>query len=84
MHIAADTVHRVTESVQEVSGLITQFDQSSHTQAQSIANVNVSVQKLDDMTQQNAALAEESAASAEGLKSGAVALARSVQVFHMP
>lgn len=36
------------------------------------------------MTPQNTALAKQSATAAEGLKSGAVALARSVQVFHMP
>jgi len=84
MHTAGQTVHHVAHSVQEVGALITQFDHSTHTQAQNIAQVNEAVRHIDDMTQQNAALAEESAAAAEGLKSGAVTLARSVQVFHMP
>lgn len=84
MHSASETVHRVAQGVQEVGTLIAQFDRASHTQAMGISQVNEAVQQLDNMTQQNAALAEESAASAEGLKSGAVALARSVQVFHMP
>ena len=84
MHSASDTVHRVAQSVQEVGTLIAQFDRASHTQAMGISQVNEAVQQLDTMTQQNAALADQSAASAESLKSGAVALARSVQVFHMP
>jgi aerotaxis receptor len=84
MHTAGKTVHHLAQSVQEVGGLIHQFDSTTRTQAQSIAQVNEAVRHVDDMTQQNAALAEESAAAAEGLKSGAVALARSVQVFHMP
>ena len=70
--------------VGDVRAQIDQFDRATHTQAQNISQVNEAVHQLDTMTQQNAALAEESAASAESLKSGAVALARSVQVFHMP
>ena len=84
MHTAGETVHRVAHSVQEVGGLISQFDRTTHTQAQSITQINEAVHHVDNMTQQNAALAEESAAAADGLKSGALALARSVQVFHLP
>jgi aerotaxis receptor len=46
--------------------------------------VNEAVTQLDTVTQQNAALVEESAASAAGLTSSAVSLARSVQVFKLP
>ncbi|MBK7050641.1 MAG: hypothetical protein IPH54_07510 [Rhodoferax sp.] len=84
MHSAGETVHHVARSVQEVGTLIAQFDHATHTQAQGIAQINEAVRHVDDMTQQNAALAEQSAAAAAGLKSGAVGLARAVQVFHLP
>jgi methyl-accepting chemotaxis protein len=41
----------------------------------------VAVSQLDQMTQQNAALVEQSAAAAESLKDQAVKLARAVSVF---
>lgn len=39
--------------------------------------------QLDTVTQQNAALVEESAAAAQGLKESAVSLGRSVDVFRL-
>ena len=42
-----------------------------------------SVQQLDTVTQQNAALVEESAASAEVLSGGTDSLTRSVQIFKL-
>ena len=80
MHRAVETVQRVSSSVQEVTQLIADFDTDSHTH-EGIAKVNRLAQ-LDTLTQQNAALAEESAASAEMLQSGALGLHRSVDVFH--
>ena len=82
MHRAVETVQRVSSSVQEVTQLIADFDTDSHTQDEGIAKVNQVVAQLDTLTQQNAALAEESAASAEMLQSGALGLHRSVDVFH--
>jgi methyl-accepting chemotaxis protein len=43
--------------------------------------VNTAVSQLDQMTQQNAALVEESAAAAQSLKDQASRLAEVVQVF---
>jgi aerotaxis receptor len=42
------------------------------------------VTQLDTVTQQNAALVEESTAAAQGLKDSAESLGRSVDVFNMP
>ena len=52
-------------------------------QSQGIAQVNEAVTQLDTVTQQNAALVEESAAAAQGLKESAVSLGRSVDVFRL-
>ena len=40
------------------------------------------VNQLDQIAQQNAALVEESAAAAEGLKDQALSLTRAIQVFN--
>jgi methyl-accepting chemotaxis protein len=42
------------------------------------------VQDLDQMTQQNAALVEESAAAAESLREQATELAQQVSMFKLP
>jgi methyl-accepting chemotaxis protein len=50
-------------------------------QSEGIAGVNQAIGNLDQMTQQNAALVEESAAAAESLRDQAAQLAHAVAVF---
>ncbi|MCD6664833.1 MAG: hypothetical protein LT081_01965, partial [Hydrogenophaga sp.] len=52
-------------------------------QSDGISQVNVAVNQLDQMTQQNAALVEQSAAAAESLKDQAQRLAEVVKVFRI-
>ncbi|PKO63692.1 MAG: methyl-accepting chemotaxis protein, partial [Betaproteobacteria bacterium HGW-Betaproteobacteria-16] len=52
-------------------------------QSDGIGQVNVAVTQLDQMTQQNAALVEESAAAAESLKDQAQRLAQVIQIFKL-
>jgi methyl-accepting chemotaxis protein len=49
-----------------------------------VGQVNAAVNQLDQMTQQNAALVEESAAAAQSLKDQASRLAQVVQRFRIP
>jgi aerotaxis receptor len=84
MNHAGETIDEVVRSVRDVGELIRQITNATHEQAIGIAQVNEAVTQLDTVTQQNAALVEESAASAEGLSASAVTLARAVQVFHLP
>ncbi len=84
MNNAGKTIDAVVQSVKEVSELIQQITSATKEQATGIAQVNEAVTQLDSVTQQNAALVEESAASAEGLNASAATLAKSVQVFQMP
>jgi aerotaxis receptor len=81
---AGQTIDEVVRSVKEVGDLIQQIGNATKEQAQGIAQVNEAVNQLDTVTQQNAALVEESAASAEGLNTSAVMLGRAAQVFHLP
>ena len=81
---AAQTIDEVVAAVQEVGELIQQITAATKEQALGISQVNEAVTQLDTVTQQNAALVEESAASADGLNGSAVTLARSVKVFQLP
>ncbi|WP_343606153.1 methyl-accepting chemotaxis protein [Roseateles sp.] len=64
---AGATMTEIVASVQRVSDIIGEISASTVEQSQGIGNVNGSVAQLDQMTQQNAALVEESAAAAESL-----------------
>jgi aerotaxis receptor len=83
MKDAGSTIDAVVESVQEVGKLIAQITSATKEQATGIAQVNEAVNQLDTVTQQNAALVEESAASADGLNTSGVMLSRAAQVFYL-
>ena len=59
------------------------FTASATEQSQGIGEVNIAVGRLDQMTQQNAALVEESAAAAESLREQARRLAEMVGSFRI-
>jgi methyl-accepting chemotaxis protein len=80
---AGQTMSEIVGSVQRVSDIIGEITAASSEQSSGIAQVNTAVNQLDQMTQQNAALVEESAAAAESLKDQAIKLAQVVQVFRL-
>ena len=65
---AGSTMSEIVASVQRVSDIIGEISAASGEQSDGIGQVNTSVTQLDQMTQQNAALVEESAAAADSLK----------------
>jgi methyl-accepting chemotaxis protein len=71
----------IVRQVHEVSTLINQIAQASDEQAGSVASVGQAVQTLDQLTQQNAALAEQSSAAAVSLRQQAEGLTQAVAVF---
>jgi len=84
--LVQDAGHSMVEiltSVQRVSDIIGEISAASTEQSQGIGTVNVSVTQLDQMTQQNAALVEQSAAAAESLKEQATRLASAVSAFKL-
>jgi aerotaxis receptor len=81
MALAAATIREAVTAVQRVGVLIDGVAQASEQQATGIAQVNQAVAELDTMTQRNAALAEESTASAETMSARAGTLRRSIGVF---
>ncbi|WP_328794003.1 methyl-accepting chemotaxis protein [Hydrogenophaga sp. BPS33] len=80
---AGQTMSEIVGSVQRVSDIIGEITAAAGEQSDGIGQVNVAVTQLDQMTQQNAALVEESAAAAESLKDQATRLDASVAVFRV-
>ena len=78
---AGQTMKEIVGSVQRVSDIIGEITAAASEQSDGIGQVNGAVTQLDQMTQQNAALVEESAAAAESLKEQAVRLAEVVGMF---
>jgi methyl-accepting chemotaxis protein len=80
---AGSTMNEIVASVQRVSGMIGEITAAASEQSSGLAQVNGAVTQLDQMTQQNAALVEQSAAAAESLKSQAGRLAGLVGTFQL-
>ena len=73
----------IVSQVQRVSQLIAELSNASSEQSTGIHQVGDAVAQLDQVTQQNAALVEESAAAAESLRVQAANLADAVRVFRL-
>ncbi|MBX3621886.1 MAG: HAMP domain-containing protein [Rhizobacter sp.] len=80
---AGTTMGEIVGSVQRVTDIIGEITAASSEQSDGIGQVNVAVTQLDQMTQQNAALVEQSAAAAHSLKEQAARLAQVVSTFKL-
>ena len=80
---AGGTMQEVVSSVQRVATMINDIAAASAEQSQGIGEVNQAMNHLDQMTQQNAALVEQSNAAAEALKEQAGQLTSVVQRFRL-
>ena len=78
---AGRTMGDIVMQVQRVTDLINEIHAASTEQSRGIAQVGEAVSQLDQVTQQNAALVEESTAAAESLKSQAQRLVEAVSAF---
>ncbi|MDE2594248.1 MAG: MCP four helix bundle domain-containing protein [Burkholderiales bacterium] len=80
---AGDTMRDIETQIKRVADLIGDINSASTEQNSGIQQVHLAVSELDKVTQQNAALVEESAAAAESLKTQADQLTQSVQTFRL-
>jgi aerotaxis receptor len=80
---ARATMKEALAAVQRVGAMITQIDTSSSEQLTGISQVNEAVAHMDQLTQQNAAMVEQLAASAQALQGRADTVAASVRVFKL-
>ncbi|OWQ93406.1 hypothetical protein CDN99_02705 [Roseateles aquatilis] len=81
VHDAGASMTEIVAQVARVTQLIGEISHATTEQASGIGQVGDAVMQLDQVTQQNAALVEESAAAAESLKHQAARLAQAVSVF---
>ncbi len=80
---AGGTITEVVSNAQRVSGIVGEIMASSAEQADGVTQINVAVSQLDHMTQQNAALVEQTSAAATSLQEQARVLAQAVAVFRI-
>ena len=78
---AGATMDEVVTAIRQVSDLVGEISAASKEQSQGVGQVSDAVAQMDQTTQQNAALVEESAAAAEGLKRQAQELVEAVSSF---
>jgi methyl-accepting chemotaxis protein len=80
---AGSTMTEIVASVQRVTDIIGEISAAAREQSSGIIEVNGAIAQLDQMTQQNAALVEESAAAAESLREQSRQLAGVVAGFRL-
>ncbi|WP_137920221.1 methyl-accepting chemotaxis protein [Hydrogenophaga sp. 2FB] len=80
---AGGTIAEVVDNAKRVSSIVSEIMASSTEQADGVTQINVAVTQLDHMTQQNAALVEQTSAAAESLKEQARQLSAAVSVFRL-
>jgi len=80
---AGAAMKEIVDGVQRVGDIIGEIKAAATEQSAGIGQVNQSVGEIDRMTQQNAALVEESAAAAESLRDQAARLSQVVQQFRL-
>jgi methyl-accepting chemotaxis protein len=80
---AGSTMDEIVASVKRVTDMMGEISAATKEQSHGIGQVNVAVTQLDQMTQQNAALVEESTAAAQSLNDQAQRLSEVVGQFRL-
>jgi methyl-accepting chemotaxis protein len=74
-------MQEIVGAIQQVSETVGAITRASAEQSNGVQQVGETVSQMDRVTQQNAALVEESAAAAESLRQQAAQLVQAVSVF---
>ena len=80
---AGETMGELVASVKRVTDLIAEISAASQEQSQNLSQVNHTVARLEQVTQQNAAMVEEAAAASASLENQAEALLSAVAAFRL-
>ncbi|MEP6505013.1 MAG: methyl-accepting chemotaxis protein [Betaproteobacteria bacterium] len=81
---AGATMADVVGATQRVTDIVSEISAASAEQSSGVAQVGAAVMQMDHATQSNAALVQQSAAAADGLRLEAQQLVRAVTVFRLP
>jgi methyl-accepting chemotaxis protein len=80
---AGQALQQIVSQVGEISGVVATIAGSAETQATGLAEVNAAVNQMDQVTQQNAAMVEQSTAACNGVSSQAADLVELVGHFRV-
>ena len=80
---AGETMTQVVSAIRRVTDIMGEISAASSEQSQGVAQVGEAITQMDQTTQQNAALVEESAAAAGSLQRQAQELVEAVSVFRL-
>ena len=80
---AGSTMQKVVDAIHRVSAIVRDISDASREQSTGVSQVGDAVSQMDQVTQQNAALVEESAAAAASLTHQAQRLVQAVAVFRL-
>lgn len=80
---AGTTMHEIVQAVTRVTDIMGEIATASDEQSKGIEQVGLAVSQMDGVTQQNAALVEESATAAASLETLAGQLRHAVDVFRL-
>jgi methyl-accepting chemotaxis protein len=78
---AGETMSDIVRRVRQVSRIVDEISSASAEQESGIGQIGIAVHDLDNMTRQNAAMVDQSAAAAESLKGEAARLTTTVSQF---
>ncbi|RFP09189.1 MULTISPECIES: methyl-accepting chemotaxis protein [unclassified Duganella] len=81
---AGSTMNEIVTSVRRVTDIMSDITTASREQIHGIDQVNRAIAHMDQATQQNSALVEETAAAAESMREQTSHLAQVVSVFKLP
>jgi len=81
---AAQAMTEMVTRVEHVTSIVVDIAEASREQSHGIGQVNQAIAQMDEVTQRNAALVEEAAASTQAMKEEANNLVRAVSVFQLP
>ncbi len=80
---AGATMQEIVTSVKRVTDIMDEITTASEEQSSGVDQVNIAISQMDEVTQQNAALVEESAAAAGAMQDQANELVRAVATFRI-
>lgn len=80
---AGSTMNEVLESVKRVASMVAEIMTASEEQAGGIEQISKALAQMDQVTQQNASLVEQSAAATESIREQAQVLVQAVSVFRL-
>jgi methyl-accepting chemotaxis protein len=83
VHATGEALRKIVDKVSDISGLVAEITASATEQSSALAEVNTAINQMDQVTQQNAAMVEESTAASHALRKEAEDLAKLVARFRV-